>query len=187
MAVVGQWRARRGPPAPAPDLRPLAARLDALYPDERLAGFTVRGIRLEARLGSGADPFRAVLAGALDQATPVTRWAIVPGRLDAARAALAEARRRDWLVVVSGDPAADGLLSDLVPVLGMLLAEMTPAQRGIARAVLLEGRSQVEVAAELRISRPSVSVAHARGHVREAWLLLHAVGATWRAGIVRAG
>ena len=140
--------------------------------------------RLPPRSTGLEDPFPAALEALLDPASPPMRWAIVRGSEADARAALALAsRRRDRLIVVTGQPDADALLADLAPVLGTLLADMTPAQRRIARAILVDGRRQSEVADALGISRPSVSVAHARAHVREAALLLRAIRATWAAGL----
>ncbi len=144
--------------------------------------------RLPYRSPGLEDPFRTALEALLDPASAPMRWAVVRGSEADARAALELARRRrDRLIVVTGQPDADALLADLAPVLGTLLADMTPAQRRIARAILVDGRRQSEVADALGIRRPSVSVAHARAHVREATLLLRAIRATWAAGLALRG
>ena len=143
-----------------------------------MADTVVRG-RIDRR-----DPFAALLRAWLDPTTPGSRWAVVLGSTADARAALDDAgRRRDRLVVRTGQADADALLADISPVLGTILAEMTPAQRRIAVRILGEGLRQSEVADALGISRASVSVANRRGHVPEARLLLRAMRAAWNAGL----
>jgi DNA-directed RNA polymerase specialized sigma24 family protein len=128
-------------------------------------------------------PFAALLDAWLDPATPAARWAVVVGDAALARAVLDDRQtRRDLLIVRTGQPDADALLADLSPVLGRLLDDLTPSQRRVARLVLVEGLRQADAATVLGISRASVSVAHARAHLREIGLLLRAIRAAWTAG-----
>jgi len=135
-------------------------------------GLCARGDEVEGALLPGADPFRPIVAAALDPDGLPLRWAVVAGEGKAARArAMAELvqlkARRERLVVLSGDPGTDALLADLAPLLDALVGDMTARQRDIARRILVEGRRQAAVAAELRVSRATVSVAVARGRVRD--------------------
>jgi DNA-binding CsgD family transcriptional regulator len=165
-------------------LRRLTADLDDVYEAERVArfGFT-QGDELQGALRSTADPFIAVLRAALDPDGPQMRWAIAAGEIDpgrgpatqrtgtaflAAREAMGEARRRrESLVVRSGDPATDTTLDDAAPALTALLDELTARQRVVAQLMLVEGLRQADVAARLDVARPTVSVAAERAHVRE--------------------
>jgi hypothetical protein len=172
-------------PASARWLRSLAAELDDAYGEQCLApfGFT-QGDELQGVLDPEADPLIAVLRVNLrDDPAPDMRWAIAAGEVEpgegpatqwtgpaflAARELIELARRRrDRLVVRSGDAGTDELLDDVAPVLGLLLAELTPSQRRVARLLVLEGVRQAEAAERLRVARPTVSVASERAHVRD--------------------
>ena len=165
-------------------LRGLAAELDEAYGGQRLAafGFT-QGDELQGLLVSGADPLEAILRAAFAVDRRPMRWAVAGGPVDvgrgpatertgaaflAARAALARARAgRDGLVATSGDSDTDSLLADIAPVLATLLADLTDRQRAIGRLIVVDGLRQSDAAARLRISRPTVSVAVGRAHIRE--------------------
>jgi predicted DNA-binding protein (UPF0251 family) len=97
---------------------------------------------------------------------PATQWT-GPAFLAARELIELARRRRDRLVVRSGDAGTDELLDDVAPVLGLLLAELTPSQRRVARLLVLEGVRQAEAAERLRVARPTVSVASERAHVRD--------------------
>jgi DNA-directed RNA polymerase specialized sigma24 family protein len=110
------------------------------------------------------------------------RWVIVRGEVDpgrgpatqrsgpafiAARERLAAAgARRERLALVTGDPEADLLLDGIAPLLGDLLAELTPRQREIAWLLLVEGLRRADVAERLGVSRATISVAADRAHLR---------------------
>src|SRR5688572_4078431 len=117
-------------PASARWLRQLAGELDDAYADERRApfGFT-QGDEIQGLLRPGADPLAAVLRATLQveseggPPTPTMRWAIAAGEIEpgegpatqrtgpaflAARELIEHARRRrDLLVVRTGDAAVD--------------------------------------------------------------------------------
>ena len=195
-------RSRRDAARTARRLRVLAAELDEAYGEERIArfGFT-QGDELQGLLATTADPFRAVLAAALDEAGLPLRWAIAAGPIDrgrgpatqrtgpaflAAREALGRARTgRLGLVVVTGDPSTDAILADTAPLLAVLLGELTDRQREIARLVLLEGLRQADVAARLGVRRPTISVAVERARIREIAGLARALRALLAEGIER--
>jgi DNA-binding CsgD family transcriptional regulator len=175
---------RRDPARSSAWLRRLTTDLDRAYEGLRVArfGFT-QGDELQGALRPAADPFEAVLRGALDAQRLPMRWAIAAGFVDpgrgpatqrtgpaflAARQALAEARRRrNGIVVRSGDPDTDALLADAAPALAVLLDELTDRQREVARLLLVERLRQADVAARLGVARPTVSVAAERAHVRQ--------------------
>jgi hypothetical protein len=188
--VVGS---RRDPQGSSGWLRTLCGALEVAYaPAERVAsfGFT-QGDELQGLLASTADPFAAVLLGALHEDARPMRWSIAlgpvaPGSGPAterageaflrARDGLVAAKlHREGLVVTTGEPGADRLLGDLAPLLSELLAELTPSQVRIARLMLIEDLRQADVADALRVSRATVSVAHARGHIRSIDRLLDAL------------
>jgi hypothetical protein len=173
-------------------LRTLTAELDEHYAGVRLArfGFT-QGDELQGLLAAGSDPFVAIVRASLHPDGLAMRWAVALGPVDAgsgpatqrtgaaflaARDAITRARRqRDALVVVTGDPAADTLLADVAPLFTLLLGDLTARQRKIARMILVDGLRQADVAARLRIARPTVSVAAERARVREIDRLHHAL------------
>jgi DNA-binding NarL/FixJ family response regulator len=120
------------------------------------------------------------------------RWVVVAGDVDAGRgpatqrtgAAFLRARerlveaaaRRDGLVVESGDPASDGLLDDVAPLLAELLDDLTDRQRVVARLILVDGLRRSQAAERLGVSRATVSVAADRAHVRSIGRLAGALG-----------
>ena len=177
-------RSRDDAPAATGWLRTLSAELGRAYPPAtRLAsfGFT-QGDELQGLLAPGADPFLAVLHGALHEEARPMRWAIALGDVDpgrgpatertgaaflAARSLLDAARaRRDPVLVRVGSGPVDTLLDDVAPLLGDLLAELTDRQRLLARLMLLEGRRRSEAATRLGVSRATVSVMAERARIR---------------------
>jgi len=186
---------RDDPQASSSWLRTLCRALEERYPPaERLAGFGfTQGDELQALLAPTADPFLAVLIGTLHERARPMRWVGAAGEVApgsgpatersgpaflAARAALIEARsRRDRLLVRTGEPGADRLLDWLAPILGEMLADLTVRQRRVAWLVLVEGLRQAEVADRLGVSRATISVAHARGHIRSIGRLVAALRA----------
>jgi DNA-binding CsgD family transcriptional regulator len=181
-------------------LRTLSRELDRLYGTSRLApfGFT-QGDEIQGLLPTTADAIRAVLHAALHPRAMAMRWVIVAGRVEAgsgpatqrtgrafldAREHMAVAkRRRLGLVVRAGHAPTDELLDDVAPALASMLADLTVRQRAIARLVILDGLRQSDVAERLSVSRPTVSVAVERSHVREIAGLADAVRALLRQGI----
>lgn len=197
--VVGSRRDAEGS---AEWLRALCGLLDGAYPRKELKagfGFT-QGDELQGLLAATADPFRAILIGALHEQARPMRWVVTVGHVapgsgpatertgDAfvlARETLAIAKtRRDRLLVRTGEPGADRLLDGLAPVLGEMLAELTASQRRIAWLVLVEDLRQAEAAERLGIARATVSVAHGRGHVRSIGRLVEALRALFVASIL---
>ena len=186
-------RSRRDPEGSSTWLRTLCAALEEAYPAaDRVAsfGFT-QGDELQGLLATTADPFRAVLLGALHEDARPMRWSIALGEVapgtgpatERAGAAFIRAREgldtaklhREGIVISTGEPGADRLLGDLAPLLAELLAELTPSQARIARLMLIEDLRQADVADSLGVSRATVSVAHARGHIRSIDRLLDAL------------
>ena len=140
---------------------------------------------VEGALARDADPFRVIVAASLEPGGLPLRWAVVAGEDDAApaRARAELARRREGLAVVSGHAPTDSLLEDLAPLLDALVAEMTAHQREVARRLLVEGRRQAAVAAELGVSRATISVAVARGRVRDLERATRGLNGLLQAGI----
>ena len=177
-------RSRRDAPSATAWLRALTADLTKAYPpDDRLARFEfTQGDELQGLLAPDADPLLAVLRSALHPRRVEMRWVIVRGDVDpgrgpatqrsgaafiAARERLvAAAARRERLAVVSGDPPTDALLDGVTPLLGELLAELTPRQREIGWLLLVEGLRRADVADRLKVSRATISVAADRAHLR---------------------
>jgi DNA-binding CsgD family transcriptional regulator len=173
-------------------LRWLRSALDERYADDRLApfGFT-QGDELQGLLRLDADPLQAVLVAALQDDRKPMRWSIVVGEVEPgpgpatertgpafllAREALERQKvSREGLVVIIGANDVDELLADVAPVLARLLDELTPRQRTIARALLIDGRRQAEVAEQLHVSRATVSVVAYRARVREVAALTRAI------------
>jgi len=184
-------------------LRGLVGELDEAYGGQRLApfGFT-QGDELQGLLVTRADPLEAVFRAAFANDRRPMRWAVAAGPIDAgrgpatertgaaflaAREALGRARdERDGLVVTSGDPEADALLADIAPVLATLLGDLTERQRAIGRLIVVDGLRQSDAAARLRISRPTVSVAVGRAHLREISRLAAAIRRVFTQGIGQA-
>ena len=110
------------------------------------------------------------------------RWVAVAGDVDPGRGPATQrtggaflrarelieeaAARRDGLLLSSGDPATDGLLGDVAPLLTELLGDLTDRQRVIGRLLLVEGLRRSEVAERLNVSRATISVAADRAHLR---------------------
>ncbi len=181
-------------------LRALRDELDAAFGDVRLAPFAfTQGDELQGLLRVDADPFAVVLrAGLADGGLPM-RWAIAAGRVDAgsgpatertgeaflAARALATANRvrRELLAARAGDPAADDLLADLAPLLGVLIRDLSDRQRAAARGILVDGRRRSEVAAELGVARATLSVLAGRGRVREIEGLHRVLATLFRRGV----
>jgi hypothetical protein len=196
-------RSRRRAERSSAWLRKLCAELDSSFGPDRLApfGFT-QGDELQGLLARTANPFRAILRAALDPDGLPMRWVIAAGEIDpgsgpatqrtgaaflAARELAGAARsRRDGLLAVSGHPSADALLDDLAPVLPVLLGELSPRQRVVARSLLIDERRQADVATLLEVSRATVSVLAERGHVRSIAGLARALGAILDDGTARA-
>ena len=173
-------------------LRTLTLELDRHYGPQRLArfGFT-QGDEIQGLLRRDADPTAAVLRAALHPHAMAMRWVVVagpvePGRGPAtqrtgrafleARELVGRARRqREALLVRTGEPASDSLLDDVAPTLAVLLADLTPRQRTVARLLLVDGLRQADAAKRLEVSRPTISVAAERAGVREIGRLAHAV------------
>lgn len=193
---------RRAPELASAWLRTLRADLERAIPAaERLAPFGVtQGDEVQGLLVPDADPFRAVLLGSLhDDALPM-RWAVSAGRIDpgrgpaiertgpaflAARDAVATARsHRDRLVIATGEPGADHLLGEIAPVLGDMLADLTDRQRVVARLMLVDELRQADVAERLGVARATVSVAHARGHIRSIQRVLTAIRSIFGAAML---
>jgi DNA-binding CsgD family transcriptional regulator len=163
-------------------LERLARELDHMYADRRLAAFDyTQGDELQGLLQGTADPFMAVLPPALAEPPLRLRWGIARGEVEAgrgpatrrtgpaflaARAAIREAdRRRVGLVARTGRPRIDEILDDLAPLLPMLLEDLSRRQREIGRLILVERLRQADVAARLKVTRATVSVAHGRGRI----------------------
>ena len=184
---------RDDPEASSAWLRTLCRILEDRYsPAERLAGFGfTQGDELQGLLVPSADPFLAVLSGSLHELARPMRWVVAAGEIApgtgpatersgqaflAAREALLAAKaRRDRILVRTGEPGADRLLDGLAPILGEMLADLTARQRRVAWLVLVENLRQAEVADRLGVSRATISVAHARGHVRSIGRLVAAL------------
>lgn len=201
IALLGDVvRSRRDAPASADWLRGLARELNEAYGKLRLApfGFT-QGDELQGLLRPAADPLEAVLRAGLRQPSLRMRWAIVFGDVEpgrgpatqrtgpvflAARAALAEARtRRDELVMRVPDAWLDDLLADLAPVLGELLDDLSPRQRVVGRLLLIDGLRRADAAAQLHVSRATVSVVAGSGRIRSIERMRRALLALFREAI----
>lgn len=197
-------RSRHRPARSAEWLEALTAELGARYREQTLAAFEfTQGDELQGLLRPDADPFTIVADATLRprRETPEMRWAVVAGEVIQGRGpatrrsgpAFLTARRtielarhqRDNLLVMTGDPDADGLLAGTAPVLGSLLTRLTDRQREVARLGLVEGMRQSEIADRLAVARATVSVAFARADVRSLARLLGAVREVWSEGIER--
>jgi hypothetical protein len=177
-------RSRRDAPSATAWLRLLSADLARAYPSEaRLARFEfTQGDELQGLLSPDVDPLVAVLRAALHPERIEMRWVIVRGAVDPGRGPATQrsgpafitarerlttaAARREQLAVVTGDAATDGLLDGMTPLLGDLLAELTPRQREIAWLLLVEGLRRADAADRLGVSRATISVAADRAHLR---------------------
>jgi DNA-binding CsgD family transcriptional regulator len=200
-------RSRDDAPAATAWLTELCVRLDHAYAGQTLAPFEfTQGDEIQGLLATRADPLSAVLDATLREhhaqvRVPSMRWVVVAGSVDpgtgpatrrtgeafvTARATLQLAgRHHDGLLCRTGDPEADALLAGTAPVLAAIIDGMTDRQRTVARLALLEGLRQAEIAAQLRVSRPTVSVSYARADVRNVERLLGAVRTIWSLGLAR--
>ena len=187
-------RSRRNAPAATAWLRTLRADLQAAVPaEDRLAPFEfTQGDELQGLLAPTADPIAVIVRASLHEASRPMRWVVVAGEADpgdgpatqrsgpafvTARERLGRAvTRRELLSVVSGDPATDDLLDGLAPLLGELLAELTPRQRQIAWLLIVEGVRRSDAAERLEVSRATVSVAADRAHLRSLTELARVIG-----------
>jgi predicted DNA-binding protein (UPF0251 family) len=182
--------------------RKLSGQLNEAYPDDTLAAFDfAQGDEIQGLLREAADPFRVVLDAFLAPGGPRMRWAVAAGAVESgsgsairrtgeafvvARELIGQAKdRRDLLLARTGEPDADRLLDQLAPVLASVIVAMTRRQREIARRSLLEGLRQTDVAERLGVARATISVAYARGRIRDAARLLDAVGLIFRDGLAR--
>ena len=182
--VVGSRRDRVGSTA---WLRDLIAELDGLYAEHRLAPFGFsQGDVLQGLLVSDADPFSAILRAALAPGGRRMRWVVARGDVDTdptegrapatERTGPAFVRAREVmdgsrasherLVILTGEPRVDLLLSDLAPALVEMLDNLSERQRVVARLALIDNLRQSEVADRLKIRRATVSVAFSRARVR---------------------
>jgi predicted DNA-binding protein (UPF0251 family) len=184
-------------------LRTLTLELDRHYGERRLApfGFT-QGDEIQGLLKRDADPIAAVLRATLHPHAMPMRWVVVAGGVEPGRgpatqrtgAAFIDARglverarrKREGLLVTTGDATSDALLADIAPTLAVLLADLTTRQRVVARLILIDGLRQAEAAKRLDVSRPTVSVAAERARVREIERLAHAVAVLIRNGSLKA-
>jgi len=199
---------RDQPQAATAWLERLCLDLDASYQASMLAPFEfTQGDEIQGLLAHAADPFRAVLDATLRphrgvKAVPGMRWVVAAGAVDvghgpatrrtghaflAARKLLEQARDdRDGLLCRSGDPEADELLAGTAPVLAAIIEGMTDRQREIAHLSLVEGLRQADIAERLDVARPTISIASARGDVRNLGRLADAVRSVWMRGVTRA-
>jgi hypothetical protein len=194
--VIGSRRYRGGA---AGWLDTLAEALDGRYGEQRLAPFDfTQGDELQGLLRPDADPFEAVLVASLSAGAPKMRWVIVAGDVEpgeghatrrsgpafiTARATIGQARQqRDGLLVITGDPHADTLLAGTAPVLAELLDRLTERQQEVARRILLEGRTQADVAEALGVTRATISVSYQRAGLRSITRLLAVVRQLFREG-----
>jgi predicted DNA-binding protein (UPF0251 family) len=165
-------------------LRGLAAELDGAYDASRLAPFGFsRGDEVRGLLRPDADPLLVVLHAALAESTRPIRWALAWGEVDqapdaesasdrsgpafgAAETLIEEAkRRRERLLIRTGDVDADALLAGMAPALMDMLAELTPTQCHVARLAVIERLRQSEVAERLGVRRATISVSFARARI----------------------
>lgn len=185
-------RSRRDPAGSSEWLRSLCDELQAAAAADALArfGFT-QGDELQGLLRVEADPLAPVLRATLDSGPRRMRWSVALGPIDpgrgpatertgaaflTARAGLDENRRqRTSLRIVTGEPSVDVLLDDLGPVLGRAMSDLSPAQRRVARLILVDGLRRSEVAERLGVSRATVSVTADRAGVPSLERLARAV------------
>lgn len=186
-------------------LESLCAELDAAYGDRRLAAFEfTQGDEMQGLLRLAADPFDAVMRGALRprDVAPEMRWAVAAGTVEPGRGSATRRtgpafidarvtielarRRRETLLVKTGDAETDALLDGTAPVLGSMLVRLTDRQRLIARLALVDGLRQSDIADRLVVTRATVSVAFRRADVRSLERLLMTTRALWASGLGRA-
>ncbi len=188
-------------------LEQLCVRLDQSYAGETLAPFEfTQGDEIQGLLAVTADPFRAVLDATLrehrgDDRVPSMRWIVVAGRIDPGRGPATRrtgeafvhardlielaTRREDGLLCRTGEPDADALLDGTAPVLAAIINDMTDRQRVVARLALVDGLRQADIAGQLKVARPTVSVSWSRGDVRNLERLVGAIRTLWSQGLAR--
>jgi len=191
---------RRAPAAAAAWLRRLCFELEAEYGHERLAPFAfTQGDELQGLLVPTADPIRGVLFASLHEDARPMRWAAIHGPVERGEGPATERggdafvaarrlvdlarRRRDGLLMVTGDDATDELLGHTAPVLAELMGRLTARQRTVARLMLLDGLRQSDVADRLLVSRATVSVTFGRAGIRSIERLAGAVRTLFQAGV----
>jgi len=196
-------RSRREGAGSAAWLRDLAAALDEIYGQERLApfGFTRDG-EIQGLLAPEADPLTAVLNAALGPGARRMRWVAVRGEAAAdpdgggvpatqrTGPVFVEARRvidgaragHERLVLSTGRPDVDALLGDLAPALVDVLDGLTERQRTVARMAVLEDLRQSEVADRLNVRRATISVSFNRARVRSLRRLVTGIRRVYSSG-----
>jgi hypothetical protein len=187
-------------------LERLRDHLERAYP-ERLAAFEfTQGDEIQGLLPIDADPLTPVLDAILRPHDPPTgvprmRWVIAAGGIDPGRgpatrrtgSAFLVARRLisgahrdgDGLRCATGDPAADGLLDQVAPVLASLVDRMTDRQREVLHLQVIDGLRQEAIADRLEVSQPAVSGVLARAGARDVARLTAAVRTLLGDGISR--
>ena len=200
--VINSGRDRAGSVS---SLTKMAGQLNSLWAKDLLAKFEfTSGDEIQGLLTPQADPFRVILAASLEATVPPMRWAVVfgevlPGTGSAIRRtgeAFAQARiaielaksSRAGIVVITGVPYADEILRRLTPELSRHLANLTPRQREIAFALIVEGIKQSQFAKREDVSRASISILTSRGGVQalkdlvEAMTMIYASAVEWSSG-----
>jgi hypothetical protein len=202
IVLFGDVVASRATGRAAEWLRALRDELDEVYRRERVAGFEfTQGDELQGLLLPSADPLEAAVRASLRADRLPMRWVIVAGRVEqgsgpatqrsgpaflaARELATVARRRRDSLVMRTGDAEADDLLDGVAPVLGRLLDELTDRQREVARLLLVEGLTQSAAAARLGVRPPTISVVTERARVRDIERLRAATLKLFRMGVER--
>jgi hypothetical protein len=197
---------RERPAAATAWLKRLRDRLETTCP-ERLAPFEfTQGDEIQGLLPIDSDALTPVLDAMLQphhrpDGAPPMRWVIAAGRIDpgegpatrrtgeaflAARALITEAHRDgDGLRCRTGDPAADGLLDGIAPVLASLIDRMTDRQREVLHLQAIDRLRQETIADRLRVSQPAISGVLARAGARDVARLTAAVRTLLRDGIDR--
>lgn len=193
-------RSRRDSGGSTAWLRTLVEELEGAYPPgDRLANFEfTQGDEIQGLLATSADPVVAIVMAGLHPDRRPMRWVIVAGEIDPgggpatqrtgvaflrARELLRDAvTRRDGLLMSSDDPATDGLLDNLAPLLAELLDDLTPRQRVIGRLLLVEGLRRSEAAVRLDVSRATISVGADRAHLRSLGRLAAALTTLFASG-----
>ncbi len=175
---------------------------------ERIAAFEfTQGDEIQGLLPTDADPLLPVLDAMLrahhpPAGVPRMRWVIAAGRIDpgegpatkrtgpafvAARRLISGAHHDgDGLRCATGDPAADGLLGDIAPVLASMVDRMTDRQREVLHLQMIDGLRQEAIAERLRVTQPAISGVLARAGARDVARLASAVRTLMGDGIRRA-
>ena len=168
LAALRVHPGRRDPGLAAPRRRSLRGRSDAaLRPHQ--------GPRRRAAdaLGGGRRPGR----GSRPRSSHATQRSCLRGRPPGCWSR--HARTTTGCSVGPATLVADELLAGTAPVLAAIIAGMTDRQREIAHLSLIDGLRQSDIAERLRIARPTVSIAAARGDLRNLGRLAEAVRSIW--------